>query len=384
MMGDSLSRHIYYAKKLRNKYPKSKIKIIAYTKKSRSIQYRKLHYPGLEIIGTNSTFRFTFLFGILINLFHSLKKGWHPDLITVQTPWEEGIIGWLLARVYGAAFLPQLHFDLFSYQWLKESYFNHYRKFIAKFILSQGTRVRVVSKGQQEKLSNLFKININLIDIVPVGVNFTPVRMDKMSARKIVWPKYIDKKIILFVGRLTESKNLKLWLEVAKKASTNDCSLIFMIVGDGEQLSYLKCLVNEFNLSDKVIFNGPIEHHKLPIFYRASDLFLLTSSHEGFGRVVLESQMSLLPVISTKCGGPEDLIVDGKSGLLVKVDDITEICNSIKKLLKDKHFYKNMSNFALKSSRDFSLDSLASRLIDCWEASVYETSKKRKISLFNQ
>jgi glycosyltransferase involved in cell wall biosynthesis len=370
VIGDSLSRHIYYAEQLRSQYPKSLIKIITYTKSHNYINNSRLIYPSIEIVGTNSKFRVLFVFGMLFKIFELFKGGWRPDIITVQTPWEEGVVGLIVARLFGIAFLPQLHFDLFSDQWKNESLLNPYLKFIAKFILRRGDRIRVVSRSLQKQVSRILNIKIDQIDVIPVGVNFIPSGLNKHSARNKIWPKYNDRKIILFVGRLCKAKNLKLWLKVAKKSCEKNKSLIFMIVGDGEESTHLITLAKKLNLYEKVIFCGAKKHKELPIIYKASDLFLLTSSNEGFGRVVLEAQMSGIPVISTKSGGPQDLIIHAETGFLTELDDLNEITNSINTLLENDELYRHIAQQAKASSDKFSLHSLSINLINCWKKTI--------------
>jgi len=114
----------------RRKYPGSEIRIITYTSVSQPIQTEQVS-DGLRIYGTGSIHRATYLFGLLKRLPKVLAKGWRPDVVTVQTPWEEGSLGYIIARLLKAKYLPQLHFDLFSNDWKKEHWLNGWRKQVA-------------------------------------------------------------------------------------------------------------------------------------------------------------------------------------------------------------------------------------------------------------
>ena len=70
------------------------------------------------------------------------KEGWLPQVITSQTPYEEGGVGLSLAQDFGAKFIGQLHFDLFSDDWKKESIWNGLRGWAAKRNLAKADAVQ--------------------------------------------------------------------------------------------------------------------------------------------------------------------------------------------------------------------------------------------------
>ncbi|MCX5850083.1 MAG: glycosyltransferase [Deltaproteobacteria bacterium] len=75
-----------------------------------------------------------------------------------------------------------------------------------------------------------------------------------------------------------------------------------------------------------------------------SEVFLLTSSHEGMPNVVMEAMLAGLPVVATRAGGVPDLVEDGVHGYLHDVGDITGMARSLERLLKDPVLRKRMGN----------------------------------------
>lgn len=365
-IGDSRKRHIFYADRLRQKYPGSEIRIITYT--SRSIVKRvDIVSEGLRLYGTRSYHRATYSFDLIKCLPVVLADGWTPNVVTVQTPWEEGLIGCLVARWLRARFVPQLHFDLFSVDWAAESFLNPLRRFIAKIVLRSADRVRVVSKSLRDKVVDECNISVDKVRIAPVGVNFIPAIGLKKDFKARLSPGLEQSKTVLFVGRLCPSKNLNLWYEVATRVLRNIPKVTFIIVGDGPEEFLFKSRVLAAGLQDHFIFSGNQAHEVLPFFYASADLFLLTSHYEGFGRVVLESLLSGVPVVSTACGGPQDLIDNGQSGYLVPCGDINGLADRVIELLDNDQSASLMGIAGQKiMMNQFSLLSLTDRMIGSW------------------
>ncbi len=366
-IGDTRARHIIYAEHLDKKRPGSEIRVITY---SLAVQACKFDHParGLSIYGTSSYARYTFLIDVIKLVPKIFAEGWRPDVITVQTPWEEGVLGFFLAKIVGAKFIPQLHFDLFSKEWIKEHWMNRVRKLIAIYLMRRADRVRVVSSPLKEKLIKVCGINPEKIKVAPVGVNFNPYLGDPNACKEKISTKLDGCKVILFVGRLCSAKNLDLWLNVARKVLKKQEDVAFLIAGEGDQRTHLLDLARQLNIDDRVIFLGPVKHEELPQLYAAADLFLLTSFYEGFGRVVLEAMLAGVPVVSTKCTGPEELIQNHVTGLIVDAFDEAIIADAVLDLLNDPSKAIKLSrNASAMVKQKFSLDYLAEKITEVWE-----------------
>jgi glycosyltransferase involved in cell wall biosynthesis len=369
-IGDARKRHIVYAQTLRQKYPHGEIKIITYSVRSDNLKFERV-VPGLILYGTNSWHRAMYFIDLFLPLMKVFKNGWRPDLITVQTPWEEGVVGLVVSKIFNIAFLPQLHFNLFSDKWLRESFLNKWRRMVAKFIFNKATHIRVVSSQLAYRVSSNFSIPISKISIVPVGVIFKPKKSSKKLCKRKISKDLINKKVVLFVGRLCAQKNLRLFVETSKKILESLPETVFILVGGGEEKELILKWIGEFGIEDNFLVMGPQLHSKLPEIYAASDVFLLTSHYEGFGRVILEAQLSSIPVVSTNCVGPDDLIVDGVNGFIINEPIADELAAKMICLLSNDRlalaFGKNARASAIQR---FSMDIITSNLLRVWEKSV--------------
>ena len=93
-----------------------------------------------------------------------------------------------------------------------------------------------------------------------------------------------------------------------------------IIFGDGPESGALRALCAELGLYSRVSFRGHCPREELAEAYAAADCFVLASRSETFGVAYIEAMAAGLPVIATRCGGPEDFVTE-ENGILIPVDD---------------------------------------------------------------
>lgn len=367
--GDTLSRHIYYVQRLRAAVPLSEIRIVVYSSKALSTIYAN-PAPGLHIYGTASRHRALFLLDAGRLIPKVMADGWKPTVVTTQEPYEEGQLGLWLAHRYQAHFIPQLHFDLLSAEWLKESRLNPLRRLIAGYVLKHADAVRAVSSQQKRVLVQQMNLNADRIHVIPVGVSLKPSGRSREECKQSLPVCLVGHQTVLFVGRFCSQKNLSLWVDVAQHIREALPKTVFLLAGDGPQFQETKNLVWAKGLSEAFVFLGSVPYHLLPDVYGAADLFLLTSHYEGFGRVIMEAQMARVPVIATACTGPEDLITEGKTGYLRQPGDRAGLAAAAISLLRDEEKLRSLGACGrLHAESRFGRERLADDLVQMWSAS---------------
>jgi glycosyltransferase involved in cell wall biosynthesis len=162
---------------------------------------------------------------------------------------------------------------------------------------------------------------------------------------------------ILAVGSFKPEKNHRLLLEAfARVARTRDIRL--MIVGEGPLRKEAESLVRQFGLGDRIAMPG-FRANLWPI-YASADLFALSSDSEGFGNVLVEAMATGLPVVSTDCAGPREVLENGKYGLLVPCDDAEALARAMEQALDGQ-----VDREALKArAREFRPEVAVDRFID--------------------
>lgn len=361
---DALVRHRYYVARLRARVPDSDVRIITLAPPGAA----PLDETGLRVYGTGSRWRASYLLDVLRLVPRVLADGWRPDVVTVQTPWEEGVVGYVLARALGARFLPQLHFDLASAEWQAEHWANPLRRWTAVRLLRRADGVRVVAGSLAEALVARFGLEAARIHLAPVGVEFEAAEGDKSAFRRAIAPALEARPVVLYVGRFVRSKNLPLWLEAAAQIRRRSPDVAFVFAGDGPEMAAVQAQAQAMGLADACHFLGNVGRGRLPEVYAAADLVMLASDHEGFGRVIVEAYLAGVPVVSTACIGPRELIVEGETGALAPIGDAQALASAALGLLQDdarRQAYGRIGRERMRAA--YSLEQLTERLVDCWE-----------------
>ena len=228
------------------------------------------------------------------------------------------------------------------------------RTLLVKKLYSQAYKIVLVSKGIAADLIKNYGIAQQKIQVICNGVDLKnieqAIRESNISG--------IDENVLTIIacGRLTLQKNYPLLLRSFAKVQ-NQINSKILILGQGEERYSLEQLAHKLGIQEKVFFLG---FQKNPFKYIAkSDIFVLSSSCEGFGNVIIEAMACGVPVISTRCpSGPDEIITEGVNGLLVPVGDVDALTNAILRLLKDKPLRKRLAEAGRKRAEDFRIEKM--------------------------
>lgn len=136
------------------------------------------------------------------------------------------------------------------------------------------------------------------------------------------------------VFRLMPEKRPMLWLEIASRVSAAIPETRFIMVGGGPESSAVKARATELGLADKLIMTGETSDVATPL--AVMSCFLLTSRVEGLPNVLLEAQLSGVPVVTSAVGGaPETIDPAGCAGTVVSGDDPADYAEAILAWLRD-------------------------------------------------
>jgi glycosyltransferase involved in cell wall biosynthesis len=140
-----------------------------------------------------------------------------------------------------------------------------------------------------------------------------------------------DGALVVTAARLAPQKDLGTLLRAfALLCQRRPARLL--ILGKGRSRAALEALIRELAIEDHVILPGHVPN-PLP-YFRAADVFALSSTYEGFGNVLVEALASGCPVVSTDClGGPREILGQGRFGRLVPPGDAPALAEALEKTL---------------------------------------------------
>ncbi|PAW93400.1 hypothetical protein CKK33_07820 [Mucilaginibacter sp. MD40] len=214
-----------------------------------------------------------------------------------------------------------------------------------QFKLLKGcNRILAFSKNMANQVLSVAPMVADKIIITKPGIDagYFDGMPDKPTAKQKVG---IDKDtfVYLILSRLVRQKSIDIAIKAFSRIDHNGA--VFLIVGDGSEEQTLRLLVNELDLTDKVIFAG--RSNTPNIYYTAADVYLLPSTHETFGQTILEALYAGVPVVAFDSGQPGIVtatseIVDKHTGVLAKftVDDYAAAMKAIRERYADFHIDK--------------------------------------------
>ena len=155
-----------------------------------------------------------------------------------------------------------------------------------------------------------------------------------------------DAPVALFVGRLTCDKGIAELVEAFLQLENRIPNLRLLLVGsfeDGDPLP--EDIHKRLETHDRVILAGPV--NDTAPYYAMADVLVLPSHREGLPTVVLEAHAAGKPVIGAAATGIVDLVVDGETGLLFPVGDVSSLADAIARLTEDKALARKLADAGL-------------------------------------
>lgn len=172
-------------------------------------------------------------------------------------------------------------------------------------------------------------------------------------------------KEVCAVGRLEEQKSFKtliesFYLAIKDESSLKDWKL--KIYGEGSLRDELQYTIDSYGISDRVFLEGYKKNISKCMI--RSSLFVLSSKYEGFGLVLLEAMECGLPVISFDCKfGPEEILGQGKYGILVENQNVISMSKELNRLMSDPVLLNSYKDKAIERSQHYSIDDVIEKWI---------------------
>jgi len=203
------------------------------------------------------------------------------------------------------------------------------------------------------------------VKVIPNGINMKEfdIPYSKEECRKKLGLP-IEKDIILFLGALTPKKGPDILLKAMNEVIKKHPNVILILVGSGMMRKELEKLSQKLGIKGNVKFTGFIEERLKPLYYKASDIFVLPSiiKTEVFPVTLLEASASGLPMIVSNLRTFECIVEENFNGLFVRRGDEIDLANKISYLLENGDVRKKLGNNAKKEALNFSWDKIAKKI----------------------
>jgi glycosyltransferase involved in cell wall biosynthesis len=219
------------------------------------------------------------------------------------------------------------------------------------FCISDATATIFTKRNRSAKVETLY----NPIDIAAFsgGARSAEVRASLGAGE--------DEILVGTVGRIHPRKDLETFVRAAAIAGRDRPRARFVVVGAPEgaaeeaYLSQVRATAASLGMSERLLFAGA--RRDMPAVFRALDVFVLSSRHEGFGRVVAEAMAAGIPSVVTREGALPELVIEGTSGLCARATDAQDFATRIGQLIDDPALRASLGASARSRARNF--DALA-------------------------
>ena len=220
---------------------------------------------------------------------------------------------------------------------------NYYKKF---------NDIVFVSNSAKEGFIKLFgddfeKMHVKYNPIIAHDV----IKRSEEEVTDIVKPK--DKKLLVTSGRLVSQKGFDNLLEACNKLNKDGFNYELWILGEGWERTNLENLIEKYELNNVKLLGYKDNPYK---YIKQGDIFVCSSRNEGFSLVIAEAMLLGLPVISTNCAGPNELLNYGEYGLMVE-NNKDDLYKGIVKLLNNQELLINYKNKAVERIEFFNYKS---------------------------
>jgi glycosyltransferase involved in cell wall biosynthesis len=229
--------------------------------------------------------------------------------------------------------------------------------YLERLIFRRAHWIYAMSEHTASNIKRIRGVEQNKVFVVPFPVDtkrFYPLK-----------ERTTGERYLLLVARINDArKNAMLLLNSFSTVVKEFPDVKLVIIGDTPERQYVeKC--NELGITQSVKFLDRIPNEQTVEYYQNAAVFTLPSLQEGLGIVVLEAMACGVPVVATRCGGPEQIVVDGENGFLVENNNQQQFTEAILKLLRDEPLRKRMGERAAKHVQEyFSVEKVGLRFVE--------------------
>jgi N-acetyl sugar amidotransferase len=283
-------------------------------------------YEGLAIVtlkGSNDETTYDKFIRLGLRTFSKyLKEKGSPDIIHAHSRFLVGsLIANRIKQIFGIKYVITEHSTYYARNLLNDFEIN-----MAKKVIQEADKYITVSTELAKSVQRKLKIEAFAWKTIPN-------MLDKIFVtREIPVNEVKDRFVFINTAALDRKKNHEGLIKAFSllTQTRTDCEL--RIIGYGPEADNCRDLVRRLNLEQYIVFCGQLSPEQVKRQLLDSNALVLSSDYETFGVVVIEALACGRPVVSTICGGPED-IIDDTNGILVEKNNPEKLCSAMERMM---------------------------------------------------
>lgn len=330
-------------------YPKIQCRLLVLSKPKNDFEYCS---QNLDIDYCEVEFKLSILKKNQINLsnYEHFIDEFNPEIIHTHLYFSE-LVCHEFPRI-NIKYVTHLHSNNIIYRKFNFQIFNK------QTITNYYEKVRITSRYKKANkwfiavskfTGDYFHQNMNSykrkLKIIPNGINLTSFQRKKVNLSNHLK--------IINVGALLKNKNHKLLIEIVKYLKNKNHNVQLEIIGEGPEKEYIEGLIKAKNLTNHIKLTGNVD--KIDMYLSNSKFYIHTAKSEAFGLAIVEAMASKTLVISLSAGGNEEIIKNGKNGILIKKEEASIFGNKILQLINNKEKYKLIAEAGYNTSLNYDI-----------------------------
>jgi glycosyltransferase involved in cell wall biosynthesis len=316
--------------------------------------YTRRHVDGIRIISVTlprflrrmRQLSLAISYGIHEILYRSYSHHYgEPMLLHAHSMYSGGICAAQLSQRHKRPFVVTEHFSGFALGALKK-----WQLKAIRHAANSTSRMFFVSETLRED----FAKQLPVVNGSILPNNYS----DKLRGNMLPFRPVNGRNYFCIVGRLDRNKNVELCLRAfaVLRAKSHD----LVVVGSGVERTELEQIARELKVAERVIFLGVQTRVDTFAIMKSAAAVVISSAYETFGMTVLEAAILGTPIISTRCGGPVEILGED-FGMLVEKNDIQGLADAMQNVLIDKKIFRCEVAASIVSSL-YSPDQISARL----------------------
>jgi L-malate glycosyltransferase len=291
------------------------------------------------------------------------------DVINTHFALPTGPAGCFLSKVSGKKnVLNVFGGDIYDPTKRASPHRNLFLRWAVRRILNHSSAIIAESEDIAGHVETIYHPNKKAV-VIPIGF---PARLRSSKEKEEVSPNK-DKIHFISIGRMVKRKGFDVLIRALSLLKDIENTPNLYLIGDGPELNSLKTLSRELGMQDHIIFSGSVDDEEKFRLLSNSDIYVLSSVHEGFGIVLLEAMCCGLAVIATNNGGQTDIIKDGKNGILVPSQNAETLADAMRALALNSDKRKEMGEFNKEDVRKYGILSISRKYVD-----IFRTVRNEK------
>lgn len=218
-----------------------------------------------------------------------------------------------------------------------------------------------------------------------IFINYPSIDTNFFSRPPGMTAKTFEPVTILSVGRFTFQKGFTTGLLAAHQLKESGVQFRWVILGNGPEYEEMVYMIAHYQLESIVELPGTRSSEEIKTIMGNADIFFLPSVYEGIANVALEAMSMELPIVATRSGGMEEVIIEEENGLLAEVYDHTTLALHLQRLIRDEALRVRLGKNAANTIRSrFDISIQTARYLKVYSELLRKPISSEKIPVSNK